>query len=376
MKKGKLGMILFLLIVILLLVLDTPAWATKRLTWNSSFSAGPAIAVDTHDNIYAVWYDDAPGSSEIYYRKSTDGGSTWTASKRLTWAGSGATMPAIACDSNDYVYIVYYDASAGDYEIRLKQSRDGGTSWISKRLTWTAWNSADPDIVIDSNDHIHLVWHEGTNGIEDIYYKKSTDNGDSWTTGLQLTSNTGYSLYPSIATDSNNDIHIVWRDGTPGYEEIFYLKSTDGGTTWTSKRLTWAKTTLYDPDIAIDSNDNLYLVWSDGGNIYGKKSTNGGTSWSTRKLTWTLGTSMSPAITISPSSDHIHLVWQEAPYLEDFEILHKVSTDSGVNWTNTRLSWNTGDSDYPAVAVDSSDHSHVVWQDKTPSNYEIFYAKK
>ena len=66
----------------------TPA---KRLTWNSGDSRLPAIAVDSSGNLHVVWQDDTPGNSEIYYKKSTDGGATWTTSQRLTW-NSGASQ--------------------------------------------------------------------------------------------------------------------------------------------------------------------------------------------------------------------------------------------------------------------------------------------
>jgi hypothetical protein len=374
MKISKARMTI-LPIAFLCLAVGTQAWATKRLTWNPSLSMVPVIAVDTKDNIYTVWYDEAPGNTEIYYKKSTNGGTTWT-SKRLTWTTSSSFEPAIAIDSNDRVHIVFYDASTGPYQILYKKSTNGGTTWTSKRLTWTTSNSESPDIAIDSKDHIHLVWQENISGNSEIYHRKSTDGGATWSGAKQLTSNKGYSYYPAIAIDTNNNIHVAWRDDTSGFTEIHYMNSTDGGSTWVSKRLTWAKWFNYRPDIAIDSNDHIYVVWSDGLNIFGKKSTNGGTTWTTRKLTWTVGPSSYPTIAINRGNNHIHLVWQEAPQLSDNDIYHKISTDDGVSWTNTRLSWNAGESVYPAVAVDSSDKYHVVWEDNSPGNYEIFYANK
>lgn len=42
-------------------------------------------------------------------------------------------------------------------------------------------------------------------------------------------------------------------------------------------------------------------------------------------------------------------------------------------WTAKRLTWNSGSSRYPAIELDSSSHVHLVWQDETPSNAEIYY---
>jgi hypothetical protein len=374
MIKRELRM-LILSIVFLCLALSIPSWATKRLTWNSGHSMGPVITLDSKNNIYTVWDDDTTGDAEIYLKKSTDGGTTWT-TKRLTWTTNSSIEPTIAVDSNDHIHIAFYDSSSGPYKIYYRKSTDGGATWISKKLTWTSDSSENPDIAIDSNDYIHLVWHMSISGNYELFYKQSTDGGNSWSGAKRLTSNKGHSYFPAVATDTNNNIHVAWRDDSSGFTEIHYMNSTDGGSTWSSKRLTWGKFFNHQPDIAINTNSHIFVVWSDGGNIYCKKSMDGGTTWATRKLTWTLGTSFSPAISINPGNNHIHMAWQEAPQSGDCDIYHKLSTDNGVNWTNKRLSWNPGDSRFAAIAVDSSDNFHVVWEDDSPGNYEIFYTHK
>jgi hypothetical protein len=46
------------------------------------------------------------------------------------------------------------------------------------------------------------------------------------------------------------------------------------------------------------------------------------------------------------------------------------------DWTPAkRLSWNSGWSEYPAVAVDPSGNPHVVWDDDIAGNPVIYYKK-
>lgn len=45
-----------------------------------------------------------------------------------------------------------------------------------------------------------------------------------WTGAKRITRTSGRSLYPSIAIDSINTIHVVWWDFTPGNGEIYYMK--------------------------------------------------------------------------------------------------------------------------------------------------------
>jgi len=40
---------------------------------------------------------------------------------------------------------------------------------------------------------------------------------------------TGYSFNPRIAVDSTGGINVVWVDTTPGNQDVFFSRSTDGG---------------------------------------------------------------------------------------------------------------------------------------------------
>jgi len=51
----------------------------------SGDSGLPVIAADSGGSLNVVWVDNTPGNSEIFFKKSTDGGAAWTAGKRLTW---------------------------------------------------------------------------------------------------------------------------------------------------------------------------------------------------------------------------------------------------------------------------------------------------
>jgi len=230
--KKKLALINVFGFFLLIQPLSAQTWlSAKRLTWNPGNSFSPAVAVDSSDNIHVAWHDWTPGNLEIYYKKSTDGGTTWT-TKRLTYNSGFSGYPAIAIDSNNHIHLVWFDETPGITEIYYKRSTDGGTTWTTKRLTYTSGSSSHPAIAVDSNNHIHVAWSDYTPGNDEIYYKRSTDGGTTWIT-KRLTYNSGHSEYPVMAVDSNNHIHMVWQDQTPGNHEICYKKSTNGGATWT-----------------------------------------------------------------------------------------------------------------------------------------------
>ena len=355
-----------------------------RLTWTSGPSTFPAIAIDSNSHIHVVWEDSTPFNYEIYYKKSTDGGATWSGAQRLTSTSGSSFSPAIAIDSDNNPHVVWYDETPGNFEIYYKKSTDGGTTWSTiKRLTWISDTSYYPVIATDSSNVIHVVWEDGTpsSGYE-INYKRSTDGGATWGETQRLTWTSGTSAYPAIALDSSDTIHVVWQEHLSFSSEIYYKKSTDAGTTWSAaKRLTWTNGQVYayDPAIAIDSGNIIHVVWSHDkpGNreIYYKKSADGGTTWgATQRLTWTSGESWHPAIA-ADSGNTIHVVWQDNTPGND-DIYYKRSTDGGATWSAAqRLTSNSGDSLLPAIAADSGNTIHIVWYDDTPGSFEIYYIK-
>jgi len=65
------------------------------------------------------------------------------------------------------------DETPGNYEIYYRESEDWGATWsTSQRLSRTSGTSGLPCIVVDSNDNLHVVWHDNDSGNAEIYYKK------------------------------------------------------------------------------------------------------------------------------------------------------------------------------------------------------------
>jgi phage terminase large subunit-like protein len=353
----------------------------KKLTWTPGASWCPAIAIDSSNHIHVLFYDDTPGNNEIYYLRSLDGGATWSLPTRLTWTSAYSERPAMAIDSSNLIHVVWVEGTPGNAEIYYLKSPDGGSTWSKpQRLTWTSGASDSPAIAIDSKNGIHVSWNDYTPGATEIYYKKSTNGGATWSALQNLSLTSGHSYASAIVPGAGNAVHVVWHDFTPGAPEIYYRRSTDRGTTWGPvKRLTWTSGWSMGPAIGKDSNNNLHVVWSDDtpgkAEIYYRRSTNGGATWgANQRLTWNSGLSDNPAIAID-SGNAVHLVWyDETP--GNAEVYYRKSPDGGATWGAVqRLTWNSGSSLVPAVAVDSSKTVHVVWFDDTSGNWDIYYKK-
>lgn len=294
------------------------------------------IAFDSDNNIYMVW----PWRGDVGFTKSTDSGETWSAIKDLT-----NSLPNLI---------------------------------------------GDPDIAIDSNNNLYVVFEYNVAETNDpprkyqLFFTKSEDRGETWTPPTQIAESLQNALWPRIVIDSNDIIHIIWHDTyyahspsspPPGQHVDFcHTKSSDGGTSWSLANLIVSGRGAWTLDAAVDSQDNLYAFWSLDGVVSCYKSTDGGTSWTFCQFGW--GEYLAAAI---DSEDVIHVVWTKRTGNEYEHILfYQKSEDRAETWRSAQelaliygpSYWNP--ESWPAIAVDPHKTVIVAYQDRSSGNFEIY----
>jgi len=357
--------------------------ADVRLTNDSAISYPPfswsrGLAV-SGDSVHVVWYDKRDGNFEIYYKHSTNGGVSWSSDTRLTSNDSVSGHPALAISGSN-VYVVWRDNRDGNTEIYYKHSTDGGLGWgADVRLTNDDGNSFRPSISVSGSD-VHVVWQDNRDGNDEIYYKNSTDGGLNWGNDYNISNDAARSQIASISASGSN-VHVVWedrRDGGAG-SEIYYKRSTDGGQSWgTDMRLT-NNTYISNVPASAISGSNVYVVWCDSRDldweIYCKRSQDKGLTWGPdTRLTNASGYSNMPTLAVSGKG--VHIAWQDNRNANE-EIFYKYSNDGGLSWSDDTLLVNNSStmSIYPSIALSGS-MVHVIWSDKRDGpNGEIYYKR-
>lgn len=142
-------------------------------------------------------------------------------------------------------------------------------------------DSKRPSIALDSEDNIHVVWYDNTDLLGsdsdiDIFYRYYDISLETWSPiELVSTESTLSSYSPVIAIDSSDNVHVAWDDSTDyigaGTDiDVFYKKKNAGGF-WTTTEVISTESVYYaaSPSMSLDSNDNVYFSWADITNILG-----------------------------------------------------------------------------------------------------------
>src|SRR5829696_6501014 len=79
--------------------------------------------------------------------------------------------------------------------------------------------------------NVYVVWRDNSSGNDDIYFKRSSDTGNSFSIAENLSNNNGSSADPQITATGNN-VYIVWSDDTSGNGDTYFKSSADNGTSF------------------------------------------------------------------------------------------------------------------------------------------------
>ncbi|MFB3909622.1 MAG: FlgD immunoglobulin-like domain containing protein [Candidatus Eisenbacteria bacterium] len=350
-----------------------------RLTFDSSesvtcFNNARSVAA-SGSIIHVVWHDSRNGTTEVYYKRSTDDGATWGDDTRLTNDGSWSERAAVAVHGSS-VHVVWYDGRIGPPRIFYKHSLDGGTTWgPDVCLTPDTGVGYHPSIAV-WGDIIHVAWTDMSAGPQ-IYYARSLDNGITWDPAKNITPASppaGKNLASIAVADAA--VHVTWMDSRSG-PQIYYTRSLDSGVTWETDRSITPVPSQFGSVAATGATVHVVYAdfrWGDSiPLIYYTRSLDGGSNWETAVPIAESFSSWYPSVAVSDS--RVHAVWPDNRNGDLSDIYYRGSTDGGVTWEpEVRLTENLSESREPSVAV-SATHVHVVWHDDRDGNWEIYYKR-
>jgi hypothetical protein len=102
---------------------------TSDSATHNSMTPARSIAAGSTGFIHVVFYDNRIGSQQVYYKRSVDSGSTWSADTLLSNGTGFKGEPAVAA-SGGCVHAVWEDRDSGVYNagIPYRRSTDAGVT--------------------------------------------------------------------------------------------------------------------------------------------------------------------------------------------------------------------------------------------------------
>jgi Collagen triple helix repeat (20 copies) len=354
---------------------------------NDGISFDPQIS-SSGNNVYVVWVDNTDGNDDIFdifFAASYDNGRTFSEPENLSESLSGASLdPQISSEGNN-VYVVWEEEGAlGNFEVFFAASNDNGQTFTTPPANLSESPlvpSSEPQISSEG-DNVYVVWTEViTPSNTDIFFALSTNGGLTFSS--ELISNTDELSGQAQITSEGNNVYVVWREIVvltgPDMGEIFVAVSNDNGENFElhDDISTIVDESPQNPQISTEGN-NVYVLWEYRGidDIFFAVSHNNGQSFSDPEDNISESPDPSRDPQISSEGNNVYVVWQEL--LSNLDVFFTASTNNGDSDTFStppdNLSNNTGGSINPQISS-AGNNVYVVWQDFTPGNFDIFFAR-
>lgn len=373
----------------------------------------PEAITDSIGNLHILWVDQTNylGSGtdrDIFYKRWEANSNTWTVTEVVSESTLESFSPDIAVDSLDNVHFVWDE---NNLVVLHKQWNAATQSWssITTISTESSASSTNPSIGVDSSDNIHVVWGDntdylGSGGEYDIFYKIWNETKQSWsTTQVVSTESTASSFVPKIAVDSIGNVHVTWDDSTDYLgadtdRDIFY-KYLDASTKiWQPAEVLSNESIVLslNPDLAVDSLDNVYIVWEDSTGFDGAEGDSDifyiirdkeSASWTIPEVISDVGGSASwfPSIDID-LENNIYIAWEDASVYDgadtDLDIFYRMFSSHKETWLKTEVisTDSTTSSRFVSLAVGKYGSVNIVWSDYTNLSYygndpDIFFKR-
>src|SRR5574341_1959984 len=321
----------------------------------------------------------------------------WSQPLPLSPEGQFGWFPDVAVDVTGQIHVVWA-SSAARYDAVMYTTSKNGQEWstvndVAAVPQVGGSEATRPALFIDQYDLLHMTYRSTI-----VYYSQALGaaaySANAWTLTHAVSGATGgqVAYFSRVARDHQGTLHLIFSENVisstcPICFHLFYRRSEDNGLTWTSPvDISRLATGAAKPQLLIDGQDNLHLVWEAGrGGAYGQLTDPTRVLYSVSRdkgETWTspveLSTELSAVvdgrakdITIGQGREgQLVTAWLSLP--ED-RVYYRVSVDRGQSWSAPQLisgvwgGWTNYQArldDY-AMATDSAGDVHMIMMGRT-----------
>ncbi|MEC5158730.1 T9SS type A sorting domain-containing protein [Chryseobacterium sp. MP_3.2] len=315
--------------VLVAMATQAQSWVPQGTKFPTNFGTDEIVITDAN-TAWTFAYDGSGGGTypQIVSR-TTNGGTTWTTAN-ITGPGTNALISDLAAVNSTTAWVITAPSEAGPLANKIYKTTDGGTSWASQTVGFTAPSFGNQIYFWDANEG----WACGDplGGSYEMY--KTMNGGTTWTVVANRPASIGDYSYVGLKEVVGN---TIWFGSDIG--RIF--RSSDRGLNWTSyfspvTDFGGVTTSGSSGVMAFKDTSNGLLIAVDGAGAVGTTSavlystTDGGASWDpvTTTGTWYFGD-----ITHVPGTANTYVSTGINSGAPNF-MGSSYSTDGGLTWTS------------------------------------------
>jgi hypothetical protein len=286
-------------------------------------------------SVHLVWMQDDATAKEIMFSRSVDGGQSFSSPVNLSQTAGESQEGRVAAAPNGSVFVVWDEASPSRH-IAMRRSLNGGADFEAQStiVPVLMTGSSDPNaptgartpypgVAVDpGSGNVYLVWHDRVGADLQVRFSRSTDNGASFSTPLNVSGAAIHAHCAAISVGPTGTVLLAWENRkqiTPHTHDAYVSHSTDGGLSFTSpvnlsNGPSWA---LSDYPWAVQGPSGMVVVgWEDNttsGNLEAviKVSTDGGFTFGPLTNLSNTSTTSTEIVTLFGPDGALYVIWEE-----------------------------------------------------------------
>lgn len=385
--------------------------------WSGPISLGeywfPDVAVDGSGRAHVVWSSGTTGFDSVMYAKREHDGE-WSrpidifAEPQIA-SGSEATRPTLFVDGENQLHSTHRSTS-----VFYSQVPAGG-AWVASywRPQLEIGEGYFSRVARGEDGTLHLVFTQNLQTetcriCYHVFYVRSFDDGETWSDPLDISLELTGSAKPQLLIDSEQNLHVVWESGQGGsYGQlsdpttVIHVASYDGGDSWSlpykfdPARGTSTAAMARNITIGEDGNGHLIVAWwaIPEDTIFYQTSRDNGRTWSLAQPVpnvlgiWAIYQSRLDDYAMATDSDgrvHLVLAGRRTPEQTWPELIRIAWDGSGWSPPDVIAAYQDDMPEWPRIAVGLGNELHVVWFvrdagnifNSAAGNYRIWYSTR
>jgi flagellar hook capping protein FlgD len=261
------------------LLAQAPSVVADNVANNGSmyYFHGKKVARTSTNILLVVWTDVNGAGGQINYSVYDDAFGIWSPASAISSAGDRADKPAIAADGLGNIYASWQERNTSGENYMIMYSKFDGLSWSTpvKVSLHDADECEETSIEVDSQNNIWIVYNNDGAGDpnEFVYAVKSTDGGSTWSTTAEALSSSGLidgsitNGRCTLAAGPDGKLVATWHNGQPWDSARREISVNQyNGTSWSGEVMVSDTTTAdrsanWYPTVAVDNASNIYVIY-------------------------------------------------------------------------------------------------------------------